>query len=146
MRDLERHIALRAINNKWMEHLDAMDYLLEGIGLRAYAQVDPLVAYKKEAFHMFEQMLHSVQDEIVRLAYRVQVQVAKEPYRNPYRNIQMRTPDLLAPELEEGEGIEEARKHAALEPVRTKHKVGRNDPCPCGSGKKYKKCCLLNEQ
>lgn len=146
MRDLERHIALRAINNKWMEHLDAMDYLLEGIGLRAYAQVDPLVAYKKEAFNMFEQMLHSVQDEIVRLAYRVQVQVAKEPYRNPYRNIQMRTPDLLAPELEEGEGIETARKHAAFEPVRTRHKVGRNDPCPCGSGKKYKKCCLLNEE
>ena len=145
MRDLERQIALRAINSKWMEHLDSMDYLREGIGLRGYAQIDPLVAYKKEAFDMFQEMMHSVQDEIVRLVYRVQVQTSQEPYRNPYRNVQMRTADML-PELAEEEGIEMARRHAEFQPTLVKHKVGRNDPCPCGSGKKYKKCCLLKEE
>ncbi|MCX6377706.1 MAG: SEC-C metal-binding domain-containing protein, partial [Armatimonadetes bacterium] len=145
MRHLERQIALRAINTKWMEHLDAMDYLLEGIGLRGYAQVDPLVAYKKEGFGMFEEMLQNVQDEIVRLIYRVQVQTAPEPYRNPYRNVQMRQADML-PELAEEEGIEMARKHAEFQPIQTRNKVGRNDPCPCGSGKKYKRCCLLKEE
>ncbi len=143
MRHLERQIALRAINNKWMEHLDAMDYLLEGIGLRGYAQIDPLVAYKKEGFEMFEQMLHSIQEEIARLIYRVQVQTTQEPYRNPYRNVQMHTADMLPAEVAEEEGIEMARRHQEA-PVTgpAKNKVGRNDPCPCGSGKKYKKCCL----
>jgi preprotein translocase subunit SecA len=145
MRHLERQIALRAINNKWMEHLDSMDYLLEGIGLRGYAQVDPLVAYKKEGFGMFEEMLQNVQDEIVRLIYRVQVQTAPEPYRNPYRNVQMHQADML-PDLAEEEGIEMARKHAEFQPIQTRNKVGRNDPCPCGSGKKYKRCCLLKEE
>ena len=89
--------------------------------------------------------MHSVQDEIVRLVYRVQVQTSQEPYRNPYRNVQMRTADML-PELAEEEGIEMARRHAEFQPTLVKHKVGRNDPCPCGSGKKYKKCCLLKEE
>jgi len=150
MRDLERQIALRAINNKWMEHLDAMDYLREGIGLRGYAQIDPLVAYKKEAFTMFEQMLHAVQDEIVRLIYRVQVRVQNEPFRSPYRNIQMGTAEFVPTGLEEEEGDEDrflAASRSAQGPVAYhKHKVGRNDPCPCGSGKKYKKCCLRNGQ
>lgn len=145
MRDLERHIALRAINNKWMEHLDAMDYLLEGVSLRGYAQIDPLVAYKKEAFTMFEQMLHSIQDEIVRMVYRVQLRTETEPYRNPYRNVQMHSAEYL-PAIAEEEGIEDgqtsAKSRSVAAPVRTKGKVGRNDPCPCGSGKKYKKCCL----
>ena len=147
MRHLERQIALRAINNKWMEHLDAMDYLLEGIGLRGYAQVDPLVAYKKEGFEMFDQMLHGIQDDMVRMVYRVQVQTNQEPYRNPYRNVQMHTADILPAEIAEEEGIEMARRHQeAPVPVQAKYKVGRNDPCPCGSGKKYKKCCLTKEE
>jgi len=149
MRDLERQIALRAINNKWMEHLDAMDYLREGIGLRGYAQIDPLVAYKKEAFTMFEQMLHAVQDEIVRLVYRVQVRVQNEPFRSPYRNIQMGTAEFVPAGLEGEEGDEErflAAARQAQGPAQRRHKIGRNDPCPCGSGKKYKKCCLRNEE
>jgi preprotein translocase subunit SecA len=96
MREIERYIALRAINNKWVEHLDAMDYLREGIGLRGYAQQDPLVAYKKEAFDMFSMMLENIQDEICRMIYRVQVQQDPEPYRNPYRNIQMFGGDMPA--------------------------------------------------
>lgn len=146
LRDIERHIALRSINNKWMEHLDAMDYLREGIGLRGYAQIDPVVAYTKEAFAMFEEMMHSIQDEIVRMAYRVQVRVEPEPY-NPYRNLQMfggeYTPEM--PEAE-SEGLANGPlppKPVEQAPVQAGNKVGRNDPCPCGSGKKYKKCCML---
>ncbi|MHB0912486.1 MAG: preprotein translocase subunit SecA [Armatimonadota bacterium] len=132
MRDIERHIALRAINNKWMEHLDSMDYLREGIGLRGYAQIDPLVAYKKEAFGMFEQMLENVQDEIVRMVYRVQLQ--REEPQTQYRNLRMFGGDVPAPD--QGSGP------AQQAPVHVGGKVGRNDLCPCGSGKKYKKCCL----
>ena len=150
MRDLERQIALRAINNKWVEHLDAMDYLLEGIGLRGYAQIDPLVAYKKEAFYMFEEMLHNVQDDIVRMVYRVQVQTQQEPFRNPYRNVQMRSGEFVPPVGNFGGEDEEQMLPGPTpdmhtQPMQKTHKVGRNDPCPCGSGKKYKKCCLLNE-
>ena len=147
MRDLERHIALRAINSKWMEHLAAMDYLLDGIGLRGYAQIDPLVAYKKEAFDMFQDMLHNIQEEIVRLIYRVQVKVDNEPYRNPYRNVQMHSTDLAPPPQFDEEMGEDRLLPGPPMPVTAhqRNKVGRNDPCPCGSGKKYKKCCLLNE-
>jgi len=152
MRDLERQIALRAIDNKWMEHLDAMDYLREGIGLRGYAQIDPLVAYKKEAFGMFEETLHSIQEEIVHLVYRVQVQVAQEPFRSPYRNVQLRS-DGFAPPVGIGSEMEDEEEllpgmpgvGRVQAPVHTKKKVGRNDPCPCGSGRKYKKCCLREE-
>jgi len=147
MRDLERQIALRAVNNKWMENLYSMDYLYEGIGLRGYAQIDPLVAYKKEAFGMFEEMLHSIQDEIVRVIYRVQVRTDKEPYRSPLRNVQMRSPAVVAPGFEDEEGGEFLPGPGPVQaPVQQKRKVGRNDPCPCGSGKKYKKCCLRNEE
>lgn len=156
MRDLERQIAFRAIDNKWLEHLDAMDYLLEGIGLRGYAQVDPLMAYKKEGFDMFDQMQQGIQDEIVRWMFRVQVQVVNEPYRNPYRNVSMNTSELTPmgaspPPTAQGydepypdfeEGLPRARKQI---PQKSRAKVGRNDPCPCGSGKKYKKCCLKDE-
>ncbi|MBP6963667.1 MAG: preprotein translocase subunit SecA [Armatimonadetes bacterium] len=152
MRDLERQMALRAIDSKWLEHLDAMDYLLEGIGLRGYAQMDPLLAYKKEGFEMFDQMQHGIQDEIVRWMFRVQVQVVNEPYRNPYRNVSMNANEFTPPPTA-GQGHDDPyadfedglpRPQRAV-PVRTREKVGRNDPCPCGSGKKYKKCCLRDD-
>ncbi|MDO8682847.1 MAG: preprotein translocase subunit SecA [Armatimonadota bacterium] len=131
MRDIERHIALRTINAKWIEHLDAMDYLREGIGLRGYAQQDPLVAYKKEAYEMFSGMMHSVQDDIVRMMYRIQLQ-APPPMRRPqYANLMEGAPD-------DGDG---SGGPAAISSG-GKDKIGRNYPCPCGSGKKFKKCCL----
>jgi preprotein translocase subunit SecA len=147
MRDIERQIALRAINNKWMEHLDAMDYLREGIGLRGYAQIDPLVAYKKEAFMMFEEMLQSIQDEIVRLVYRVQVRQEIQPFRSPYRNIQMHSGGFVPPGSVDQtlEGAKPGSPVSSRTPVQVKKKIGRNDPCPCGSGKKFKKCCLREE-
>ncbi|MCL6628081.1 MAG: SEC-C domain-containing protein [Armatimonadetes bacterium] len=149
MRDIERHIALRAINNKWMEHLDAMDYLREGIGLRGYAQIDPLVAYKKEAFMMFEEMLQSIQDEIVRYVYRVQVRQEVQPFRNPYRNVQMLSGGFVPlGATDQTADVPSAKSQGPVRPntaLMGKKKVGRNDPCPCGSGKKFKKCCLREE-
>lgn len=149
MRDIERYVALQSINDKWVEHLDAMDYLREGIGLRGYAQQDPIIAYKKEAFFMFEQMLQSIQDQIVRMMYRVRLQKAPEPVHASYSNIQLHADESILPSQpgEEadagyaGQGAGASTATAVQTAQRVK-KVGRNDPCPCGSGKKYKKCCL----
>jgi preprotein translocase subunit SecA len=132
MRDIERHVALRTVNEKWIDHLDSMDYLQEGIGLRGYAQQDPLVAYKKEAYDMFMTMMHSIQDDVVRLMYRVQLQ-APPPLRRQYSHLQEGPPT--------GDG---GNGSPAVGPAShgNRDKIGRNDPCPCGSGKKFKKCCL----
>lgn len=141
MRDIERHVALDLINRKWIDHLDAMDYLREGISLRSYAQRDPVVEYKREAYDLFQQMLTSIQDDMVRVMYRVQTQEPPKRRRMTYDNVV---------ELSGGEpqGMADpttsspmARPHAAPRPSGSQ-KVGRNDPCPCGSGKKFKKCCL----
>jgi preprotein translocase subunit SecA len=120
MRELERLVTLRIVDDKWMGHLDAMDQLRHGIGLRAYGQRDPLVEYKYEAYEMFKLMIEEIQDEIVRYVYHVTV-VEKPKERQ----------DLI-----ENRGDEEVQKTPAHS-----SKIGRNDPCPCGSGKKYKKCC-----
>ncbi len=125
MRELERMVTLRVVDEKWMNHLDAMDQLRQGIGLRAYGQKDPLVEYKYEAYDMFNQMIEEIQEEIVRYVY--YVSVVERPQERK---------DLI-----ENRSDEEV---AAKTPVRS-DKVGRNDPCPCGSGKKYKKCCGKNE-
>jgi preprotein translocase subunit SecA len=102
-----------------MDHLDAMDQLRQGIGLRAYGQKDPLVEYKHEAFDMFGQMIEEIQLEVVRYIYHVQV---------------MERP-------EERENLSENRYDEAEKKPLQSNKIGRNDSCPCGSGKKYKKCC-----
>lgn len=120
LRELERLVTLRIVDGKWMGHLDAMDQLRHGIGLRAYGQRDPLVEYKYEAYDMFNQMIEEIQEEIVRYVYHVTV-VERPKERQ---------------DLVENRGDEEVKKTPA-----TSNKVGRNDMCPCGSGKKYKKCC-----
>jgi preprotein translocase subunit SecA len=149
MRDIERHIALRAINDKWIDHLDAMDYLLEGIGLRGYAQQDPIIAYKKEGFFMFEQMMQSIQDEIVRMMYRVHLEKAPEPVHSEYSNIQMLSNEFVPPVQSDSDEsdypMDMQDQSNVIQPVQIGEKVGRNDPCPCGSGKKYKKCCLTKK-
>ena len=140
MRDIERHVALDLINRKWIDHLDAMDYLREGIGLRGYAQRDPIVEYKKEAYDLFQNMLTGIQDDMVRIMYRVQTTEQPRHRRMTYDNVVE-----LASEGPQGMGNggdagPMAKHHAA--PKSGSQKVGRNDPCPCGSGKKFKKCCL----
>ncbi|MFA4836202.1 MAG: preprotein translocase subunit SecA [Dehalococcoidia bacterium] len=112
MRIVERLVMLRAIDNHWREHLTALEDIRQGIGLQAYAQKDPLISYKKEAHEMFQQLQESIQHDIVHTIYHVGI-VQKSP-------------------------AEASKKEAAVGALK---KVGRNDPCPCGSGKKYKKCC-----
>nr|WP_320411525.1 preprotein translocase subunit SecA [Candidatus Hakubella thermalkaliphila] len=121
LRQLERYIMLRVIDNRWREHLYEMDYLKEGIGLRAIGQRDPLVEYKHEGYEMFQAMIQNMKEDIVRYLFRVKV--AKEEARpQPLRLVTSQPA---------------AKKQTTVHRV----KVGRNDPCPCGSGKKYKKCC-----
>ena len=122
MRQLERFVMLKVVDQKWMDHLDAMDQLRQGIGLRAYGQQDPLVQYKFEGYQMFEDMIASIQEDTVRLVLRANI--VQEPRETP-RNV-----------VENKYAEEGVRK----EPAKSS-KVGRNDLCPCGSGKKYKKCC-----
>lgn len=114
-----------------MEHLDAMDALREGIGLRAYGQRDPLVEYKFEAYDMFEAMKEAIVDDVVRYMYRVNV-VTQPAVEDHLSHASVNNPNV--------DGTDEQAK----EPVRAEHAVGRNDPCPCGSGKKYKNCCGKN--
>ena len=132
MRELEKVIMLRVVDNKWMEHLDHMDMLRQGINLRAYGQRNPLVEYKIEGYNMFEEMIHQIQTDIAKLMYRVSV-VTEER-----RQVEDR---LATAQASHGGDVEDAEaKPVKKAPVRAEH-IGRNDPCPCGSGKKYKNCC-----
>ncbi len=132
MRELENLVMLKVVDNHWMEHLDAMDMLREGVGLRAYGQKDPLVEYKFEAFDMFEAMIEAIEDDVVKYMYRVNV--VSQPMMtmdDPLENATMNNPT-----------VDTADGEAVKEPVVNKGpEIGRNDPCPCGSGKKYKNCC-----
>lgn len=135
MRQLERIIMLNVIDQHWREHLYEMDYLREGIGLRAIGQRDPLVEYKNEGFRMFGQMIETVKDDFVRLMFHVEV-AAQEPIKA--------APAPLAAVVESGPSLdsqEPAQRKKQAAPGNAAAKIGRNDPCPCGSGKKYKKCC-----
>ncbi len=139
MRDIERSFMLQVIDRKWMEHLDNMDILREGIGLRGYAQQEPIIAYQKEAFEMFQVMIDGIQEEVTRIIYRVQV--AREPERRQtFQPTSFSGGDLL-------DQMRAANAAGATSAFGAKGgKLGRNDPCPCGSGKKYKNCCLGNKQ
>ncbi|MCE5323397.1 preprotein translocase subunit SecA [bacterium] len=138
MRDIERHVTLDMINRKWIDHLDAMDFLREGIGLRGYAQRDPLVEYKKEAYDLFSAMLDSVQEDMAKIMYRVQTQEPPRRRRLTYDNL-----IEMSSEGPQGMGEDQAKMAKVAATIKGKHgKIGRNDPCPCGSGKKFKKCCM----
>lgn len=126
MRELENLVMLKVVDNHWMEHLDSMDLLREGVGLRAYGQKDPLVEYKFEAYDMFQAMIDAIQDDVVRYIYRVNV-VSQPKVENRLENASTNNP---------GED-DDVKK----QPVVKGETIGRNDLCPCGSGKKYKNCC-----
>jgi len=131
MRELEKVIMLRVVDNKWMEHLDHMDMLREGINLRAYGQRNPLAEYKIEALTMFEEMEAAIQDQIASLMYHVAVVQQEE------QQLQDRLQNAKA-----SHGGESAPAETKKTPKNADgKKIGRNDPCPCGSGKKYKNCC-----
>ena len=129
MREVERVVLLRVVDEYWMEHIDAMSDLRQGIRLRAYAQTDPIIAYKKESLEMFEEMIAAIQDETVRRLYSVRLQKNEEVKRQRVAN--------ATSESVGGDGT------VKKQPRKVK-KIGRNEPCPCGSGKKYKNCCGRN--
>ena len=132
MRMHERMLMLQIVDSQWKDHLYAMDHLKEGIGLRGYAQQDPLVVYKRESFEMFKQMKERIEDDIVRFLFLIEPAPAREE-------------EVVVAKRRWAANV----PTASSEPVRAKpvkrdsRKIGRNDPCPCGSGKKYKKCCYL---
>ncbi len=127
MREVERVVLLRVVDTKWMQHIDDMEELKRGMYLRSYAQKDPVVEYRIEGFDMFDAMIESIREDTVRLMFTIQLRTNEEPKRE----------QVAKPSAESGSDGSIPNQPAKREPG----KVGRNDPCPCGSGKKYKKCC-----
>ncbi|HOI94592.1 MAG TPA: preprotein translocase subunit SecA [Syntrophobacter fumaroxidans] len=129
MRELESYLLLQTVDTYWKDHLLNMDHLKEGIGLRGYGQQDPLIAYKREGHALFDEMIERIKEETIRLLFHIQIQ--REEQLDELRKEQEDQPMFFGPA--EGAGPKPQ--------TRKDRKVGRNDPCPCGSGKKYKKCC-----
>ena len=133
MRELERVVMLRVVDEHWMDNIDAMDDLKQGIGLRAYGQQDPVIAYKEEGYEMFSAMITAIREETIRRIFLANIRPQQEVKRPKVANETSAT----------GSPDKTVRKA----PVRTAAtKVGPNDPCPCGSGKKYKKCCMQKDK
>ena len=130
MCEVERVMLLRSVDTRWMDHIDAMDQLRDGIGFRAYSGKNPVTEYQIEATHMFEELNHLIREDTVRRVYQTKVQVTPERVQTA-KPVEARTA---------GDGPRQPRR------VKPGQKVGRNDPCPCGSGKKYKNCCMLKDQ
>ena len=133
MRELERVVMLRVVDEFWMDNIDAMDDLKQGIGLRAYGQHDPVIAYKEEGYEMFEAMIHAIREETIRQMFLVQIKPQQEVKRE---RVAKETGTAAANQTQ-----------VKKQPVRNAaKKIGPNDPCPCGSGKKYKKCCMQKDK
>ena len=131
MRELERVVMLRVVDEYWMDNIDAMDDLKQGIGLRAYGQHDPVVAYKHEGYELFQAMITAIREETIRRMFLAQIRPTQEVKRQK-----------VAKET----GTSAPDKTVKKQPVRSEKKAGPNDPCPCGSGKKYKKCCMQKDK
>ena len=139
MRALERMILLHTIDSQWKDHLYSMDSLKEGIGLRGYGQRDPLIEYKREAFEMFEELTQRIKEDVTELIFKVEI--SREP---SWERVLVGTPQVPQPALvgaNQGKERMGTSQESHLPYRRGKTKIGRNDPCPCGSGKKYKYCC-----
>ena len=132
MRELERVVMLRVVDEYWMENIDAMDELKQGIGLRAYGQHDPVIAYKEEGYEMFQAMVAAIREETVRRMFLVQLRAKQEVKREKV--------------AKETTATGNASVMVKQQPIRKDKKAGPNDPCPCGSGKKYKKCCMQKDK
>ncbi len=142
MRHLERYAMLRTIDEKWKEHLYDVDQLKTGIGLRAYGQRDPLIEYKKEAFGLFTEMLQKIDEETLELMFKLQPAEREAPKRGePESRMQAIHRSTVGMGYADTQPAEQVAPGKRKPVRRTGKKVGRNDPCPCGSGKKYKKCC-----
>ena len=132
MRELERVVMLRVVDEYWMDNIDAMDDLKQGIGLRAYGQHDPVIAFKEEGYQMFESMISSIREETIRRVFLTQLRPTQEVVRIKV--------------AKETGAVGSSESVVKKQPVRVTGKAGPNDPCPCGSGKKYKKCCMQKDK
>ena len=148
MERIERYVMLSVSDTLWMDHLDAVENLRGGIGLRGYGQRDPLVEYKNEAYTMFEQLINAIDDEIVHRIYKIQVQQSSQVHQ--HRNITEQPAGAKSDLAGAAAGISETSSNQAQDKLSGAKsasggkKLGRNDPCYCGSGKKYKKCHYPN--
>jgi len=151
LRHLERMLLLHTIDSKWKDHLYAMDQLKEGVGLRSFAQRDPLIEYKREGFEMFQSMYDSISQEVAEMIFKIQPADKQQRFRSVFGSLPQEfkhdevgslsetAANRLSQQMQSQSMPEQPR---APKPVqKSGPKVGRNDPCPCGSGKKYKKCC-----
>ena len=132
MREVERMILLQVVDSKWMDHIDAMDQLKQGIGLRAIGQDNPVRAYQIEGFDMFDLMIDSIQEDTVSYLFGFEI-------KNDENLVRRSVVDMDELQEHSSEDLEEEKQKSKQ--IINKNNVGRNDPCPCGSGKKYKNCC-----
>ena len=135
LREVERRLLLKTVDEKWMDHIDAMDELKDGIGLRAYGQKDPVVEYRIEGFDMFDSMIESIKEQLIGLLFHIQ---KKEQAKNEQV---VKITSESSTDIDQIGGASENNKKTTSAPVKADKKVGRNEPCPCGSGRKYKQCC-----
>ena len=141
---IEKFILLQKMDSKWKDHLYNMDHLKSGIGLRGYAQVDPKVEYTREARQMFDEMEAAIREEVTDLIMKVEVRGDEEERESIWRMAEALHPGASAgPDIREQQDRAIAGSQGAErpQPIERAMRVGRNDPCPCGSGKKFKKCC-----
>ena len=136
MREVERVVLLRNVDQEWMDHIDAMEQLQDGIRLRAYAQQDPVVEYRLEGFDMFDSMIAAIRENTAKMMLTVRLRKKEEA---PQR-------EQVAKETGTSSAAAAGDGTVQKQPVKKQKKPGRNDPCPCGSGKKYKKCCGRYEE
>jgi len=156
LRDIERRSLLEVVDNEWRDHLHEMDLLKDGVHLRAYANKDPLIEYKRESFDLFQNLITRIQENVTRKVFTTYI-LSQEQMQSLLRNADAKHEDinafLHAQQLQVSQNVSEAPQFSGpysdaaekVRPVRVAEKVGRNDPCPCGSGKKYKKCCGIHE-
>jgi preprotein translocase subunit SecA len=159
MQNVERQVMLQSIDQHWQDYLRSIDGLRQGVGLRAYGQRDPLVEYKREAYGMFATLMDDIREEICEKIFRASAQILaferfmrQIPTQTIHDGVSVlghggeSTPESSRSAVRGGDAVMQAALKAASTPVRRQvEKVGRNDPCPCGSGKKYKKCCGEND-
>ena len=138
MRMHEKVLILKVLDEQWKDHLLVLDHLKEGIGLRGYGQRDPLIEYKKESFNLFQSMLERIQDRVTKVLFRTEIVVEPDQVRRQAPPPRLVMPDL--PRQPRNLSFSAPAKEAPTPVKRKEAKVGRNEPCPCGSGKKYKKC------
>ena len=136
MRNIEKDVLLRVIDNKWIDHLHNIDMLRDGIGLRAYGQKDPLIEYKREAYELFNKMMFEIQGETIKHIFRTKfgVQIVNMQDESVIETDLARAAENFHPSEEQEESMQKIEQAHS-------DKIGRNDACPCGSGKKYKHCC-----